>query len=215
MGDAHSSNLGTDTERLLGLFNDPTSNTSESLGCIGAVYETPDSSRGRFRTSALLPELTPIEVFSFFGIHGHVAYFNSAHFRDVKTLELQKDGERCTGMKITRHSSLVDILGQWDPTAHMTTSMVYASYQGPLDTLTFVLSRGCEADGLQDTFLKGVFTYALPDSEEQTLVWNDPHKVQTPILFMIANLLIARRRSRGGSPQVMIILSCTSSRSLR
>lgn len=178
MGDAHLSNLGANTERLLGFFNDPASNTPTQLGCIGAIYETPGDPRRPPRSSARLPKLTPLEEYSFFGVHAHVTYFNSAHFRDVKSLDVQKNGKRFTGLKITRCSGLVDVLGQWDPTSHTSTSTLYSSEQGPLGTLTFVLSPYPESVNPRDAFLEDILTDSLPCSDKQTLLWNDTQKVR-------------------------------------
>lgn len=118
-----------------------------------------------------MPSLVPLDSQgprSFLTRHHPAAYLNKAHFKSVSTLELQRQGKRCIGLKITRYSDLVDVIGQWDPSNVENTSTLYQHHQGPLDALTFVYSF--DQDPL-NKFVQDILVGALVGEAESTFVW--------------------------------------------
>lgn len=70
----------------------------------------------------------------------HCTFFNTAVFTRVKILYTQKRGPRYTGLFARFEDDTPVVLGQWDPSDREGTSLIYSNEDGPLHTITFVLS---------------------------------------------------------------------------
>lgn len=67
-------------------------------------------------------------------------FLSKARLLDVKTLTLQRNGERCIGLLIEYNDGSLGTLGQWNPMNH-STSVIFDSQQGkPLESLYFIYS---------------------------------------------------------------------------
>lgn len=153
------------------------SNSTHTLGCIGATYKTRPQSLHREEKQISVPARMPVQSASFLDFHNRVAHLSETHLRNVRSLEVQRRGERCIGLKITRDDGQVEVLGQWNPSAVDSIAIIHSGQQPSLRTLSFVLSGQQHADNGYQAFAKDILAYASTDTETPTVVWNDLKKV--------------------------------------
>lgn len=111
------------------------------MGSIGATYEVKDDLCPGVDDSFSIPNPHHPIPHSINDWDECSGFLNIANFSNVSIIELQKRRERYIGLKITRHSGAIDVLGQWDGSVQETITTIYEASQGPLRTLDFKVTN--------------------------------------------------------------------------
>lgn len=171
------------TERVAGIFINPTSTVGNGIGSLGVTLEHDDQVFEH--DSYKFPDIDTEQTCGFYhrAIFTELEFLNKARFIDVQLLRLQQIGDRCIGIRIDHYDGTVEVLGQWDPADTETISLLYNSRDGPLSALLFEFSapgsialryvkniRVCSADA-----------QACPDT---SFIWTDLSSVRYTIRML-------------------------------
>jgi hypothetical protein len=133
-------------DTVVGLFTDPTTSKGRLFSSLGITRSTSGDDESRsgnvsYPTTIRFPVARRREL-SFVERHFTGVFLSKALLVDVEALDVQRHGDRCTGLCILRSDGHREILGQWDSSPSPATR-IYNNADGynALRTLTFVFSE--------------------------------------------------------------------------
>lgn len=133
------------TEIVTGLFYDPTSMRDSNIFTLGITVEARKPTCGSDElsrpasTEFAIPRIQSVQAASSLNHFPYHSFSNQANLVEIRTMALQRRGDRCIGLRIERWTGAVDILGQWDQ-RNRTAELLYDCQDGELESLTFAYS---------------------------------------------------------------------------
>lgn len=129
-------------EEVTGLFIDPTTTRPPLQRTIGATFSPNDQAGERNHYPCMVPNFRSITSENLPMPDIQRVFVSRASLADVKSIQVQRVGNRCTGLCIQHTSGPFETLGQWNPSDTCGISLLFArkAADQQLKSLTFIFS---------------------------------------------------------------------------